>query len=128
MWFAVGNANVGYAESSDGIIWTRRSSPVISGVTLPMVLKVGATYYLYAQTAPGGSSSFSLYTSADGINWTLQSSSILGLGGVGAWDHVFIYVFQPVAIINGTWYALYTGGNNGTTFVGSVGLATSRRN
>ena len=114
-----------YAESSDGKSWTRYGSNVISGVALPTILKVGSTYYLYAQATPG-SSSFSAYTSTDGINWTRQSTDIgINLGGAGAWDHAFIYIFAPVAIINGTWYGLYSGGIDGTNFIGSIGLATS---
>jgi hypothetical protein len=130
-WFSGGSnggntANIYYAESpaTDGINWTRRSAAVITGMANPFVIKNGSTYYLYCQTgATQGVTPMFLFTSADGVTWAQQSSNILSAGGAGAWDTSAFYDFQPVAIISGTWYALYTGYNGGNFL--STGLATS---
>ena len=115
MLFSAGN-NIGYAESLDGKNWTRRSPDVLTGFTVPMLLKIGSTYIVYVQAAPGGLGNFKSYTSPDMVNWTLEGDTGIGLGGNGAWDHAFVYSFMPVAQIAGTWYALYTGGNKGQPF------------
>jgi hypothetical protein len=131
MWFSAGapgaESNIYYAESTDGKNWTRHSGAIIANFGSPFIFKSGSTYYLYAQPiASAGLGDFSVYTSTDGITWTSQATNILGaLGGTGVWDGVTQWYFQPVAIIGGTWYALYTGGNNSTTVQLSVGVATS---
>ena len=124
MWFNAGD-NIGYAESLDGLNWTRYASAVISGQSVPMVFKVGSTYYMYTQPSPGASSDFVSFTSTDGINWASQGTTGLGKGTAGQWDSAFVYSLQPVAIIGGVWYGLYTGGNNAVSYTGSLGLATS---
>jgi hypothetical protein len=125
MWFCGAYTNIYYAESMDGINWTRRGSAVISNQIFPTIFKNGSTYYLYSQpSASAGTGSFALYTSSDGISWTNQSTTILGLGGVGTWDHFAIYGFQVVGIIAGTWYGLYSGTNSSAND-GHCGLATS---
>lgn len=131
MWFSAGapgaESNIYYAESTDGINWTRDGSVIIASFGSPFVIKNGATYYLYAQpSANAGKGDFSVYTSPDGINWTSQATNILGaLGGVGVWDGVTQWYFQPVSIIGGTWTAIYSGGNNSSTKQLSIGVATS---
>ena len=125
MWFSVGGATTGavaYAESLDGLNWTRRGSNVITGFINPGIIKVGSTYYLFCQP-PGGTGNFAQYASSDGVIWTQQSTTILGLGTAGQWDDGFIYFFCPVDIVAGTWRALYTGGH--AAGLSSVGLATS---
>jgi hypothetical protein len=100
MWFTSWSANaIGYAESSDGLTWTRKSSNVISGLIDPGVIKNGSTYYLYGfdNTGGTGQGKCHAYTSSDGITWTSQSSDI-GITGK--------YFFQPFTIVGGTWYAI----------------------
>lgn len=125
MWFGVGpfttSGSIAYAESTDGINWTRRGTNVISGFLNPSVIKNGSTYFLYAQS--GSSTPFAVYTSTDGVNWTQQSSTVLSRGAGGSWDAFSLYYFVPVQILNGTWSALY--GASNASGVWSVGLATS---
>ena len=130
MWFAgqqpaAANAggNIGYAESLDGLTWTRRSTPVLNGYVSPGIWKSGSTYYMLAQPITGyGTSPYAVLTSSDGITWALQNASGIPLGTGGAWDSGVIYGATQVAIIGGTWYALYYASNGG---VYSTGLATS---
>jgi hypothetical protein len=127
IWFSVGGATtaaIAYAESLDGINWTRRGSNVITGFLNPSVIKVGGTFYLFCQPQPGGSGNFAQYTSTDGVTWTQQSTTILGPGTTGQWDAGGVYFFCPVTITGGTWYALYIGVATGSTQY-STGLATS---
>ena len=126
-WFTAGGSpgNIYYGESLDGLIWTRKVAAVISGYANPFVIKVGTTYYLYCQSSSAqGTGDFALYTSTDGVTWSQQSTTILAPGTGGAWDATSFFDFQPVAIIAGTWYALYTGGATGGNSL-STGLATS---
>jgi len=126
MWLGSGAGNIYYAESSDGVAWTRSGSPVITSQAFPFIIKNGATYHLYSQTLGGaGNGNFAHYTSSDGISWSLQSSNVFGLGAGGQWDDTVIWYFQPVAISGGTWYAVYCAGNNATSYQLSLGLATS---
>lgn len=115
-----------YAESTDGIHWTRKASAVLAGVTNGSVFKNGSTYYMYGQASgASGSGNMLVYTSPDGINWTAQSpSQIIGLGPVGAWDHASFYNIIQVVVVAGTWYGFYNGeASTSTPF--STGLATS---
>src|SRR5262249_37665738 len=111
MWFLAGH-DVGYAESLDGLSWTRRGSNVISSTgQTPCVIKNGSTYHLYCVPAGGGTVAH--YTSSDGISWSLQSANV----------HTSVYYFSPVYIDpnTGTWYALFT--TTGTP--NTTNLATS---
>lgn len=118
------NSAMYYAESADGINWTRRASPVLSNFTNGSVFKNGSTYYMYCQASgASGSGTMQVFTSSDGISWAQQTpSQTIGLGGVGAWDHGSFYNIITVVISNGTWYGFYNG-NNGGAF--STGFATS---
>lgn len=119
--------NIFYFESTDGLTWSRKASAVVASRNIPMIFKNGSTYNLYCQnnTVTNGVNSFSLYTSTDGVTFSNQTDSIIGLGGAGTWDHSLIFNFAVVDIISGTWYALYSGTNNSSTQMWSVGLATS---
>jgi hypothetical protein len=123
-WSNDATSSMYYAESLDGVSWTRRGAAVLANVTNGFVFKNGSTYYMYAQTAgASGTGNMLVYTSSDGINWALQSpSSVLVKGTAGAWDSGSFYNIICVTIVAGTWYGFYNG-NNGGAF--SVGLATS---
>jgi hypothetical protein len=133
MWFMSGGNAAGnqgqsrYAESTDGISWTVRSSPVISNFGIQSLVKVGATYYAYGQAGTvQGTGNVSVYTSTDGINWSLQNNNFLSLGTAGQWDSANIYIQCNPVIIAGTWYFLYGGvksGDNPVVF--RSGIATS---
>ncbi len=114
MWYAAmdaiandqasdGKVCIGYAESTDGIVWVKHEGPVLvtggSGtwdfVTVqdPCVLKVGASYCLWY----GGKTSdvknygqrMGFASSSDGITWNKSASNpFFGRGAPGSWDAV----------------------------------------
>lgn len=87
MWYTGGWANpvLNYAESTDGATWTKYgSNPIIDAHYRSMVLKSGSTYYLYAAAA--GHTQLDLYTSSDGVAWSLDTAATLPRGSAGAWD------------------------------------------
>jgi hypothetical protein len=128
MWFgsnfgATGKIN--YAESTDGINWTRRGSAVISGQLGPAIIKVSGTYYMYTQSSTAfGTGDFEVFTSTDGISWSLQNAHVISLGTAGQWDSSQMFTFAPIAKIGGTWYAAYSA-TKFASDLGSTGLATS---
>ena len=112
-----GSTNVGYAESpvADGINWTRGSN-VVTGVGITVsAIKVGSTYHLYCQAAYSGNVQH-FTSSASSSGFTLQSNNVFA-GTAG------LVYFSVVAIITGTWYALYT--INTSAFPATTNLATS---
>lgn len=75
---ASGTSRLGFAESADGIHFTRRSEPVLSpetdyekdgGVEDPRLQKIGATYYLTYTGYNKKDAQLSLATSSDLIHW-----------------------------------------------------------
>ena len=116
MWFAGGHDTC-YAESpaNDGLNWIRKSGAVVTGVAqAPCVVKVGSTYHFYGQATYGAAVQH--WTSTDGVTFSLQSANVFNPGATLAY-------FSVVAIIGGTWYALYTLAPS--TFPTSLNLATS---
>ena len=136
MWFG-GLANnavgyIGYAESIDGISWTRPlSSPVLAPgnygqwddlrVATGAVIKEAGIYKMYYS---GFSDQYSnwdigLATSPDGINWTKYSGNPVIYGNSG-WE--FQVVATSILKIDGI-YFLYYYGKNSPEY--KIGLATS---
>lgn len=86
MWYSGGWADpaIGYAESTDGLTWTKYAgNPVLgqggSGVAgmavRNNVIKVGSTYYCYyADDNPDAN--LKVATSSDGIAWTVQGTAL----------------------------------------------------
>jgi hypothetical protein len=120
MWFTSGWNSVGinYAESTDGISWTRYPSVVVAGHDRSFVFKSGSTYYLYA--TPAAMNQIDLYTSVDGVTWVLDIAAVLTLGT--SWDSA--YLANMCVWIEGTneWKMLYEAQSGGSW---SIGLATS---
>jgi hypothetical protein len=124
MWFGT-QSGVCYAESTDGITWTRyASNPVISTPSahqFPTLYKNGSTYYLYTGNLALGAP-MKAYTSTDGIAWTLQNANAIGF--TQAWEgSTFIGQLRVVDIINGIWTGYYTAQSGNTAY--ALGLATS---
>jgi len=133
MWFMSGGNSAGnqgqsrYAESSDGLAWTIRSSPVIANFGIQALVKVAGTYYAWGQGGTAqGTGNVSAYTSSDGITWNLQNSNFLSLGTAGQWDAGNLYIQCNPQIILGVWNFLYGGApspNSPVSF--NSGIATS---
>ena len=125
MWFGT-TGGVCYAESTDGLSWTRYSgNPIVGSASLfPRVFKNGSTYYLYTALAQTGN--LSAYTSTDGVTWTLQNANAL-VRGSQAWETgsgTFWGQLSVVGVIAGVWYGYYTSYVSGTASY-AMGLATS---
>jgi predicted GH43/DUF377 family glycosyl hydrolase len=136
MWYLglvnSGVANVGYAESTDGISWSRPfSNPVLSpgnygawdasSVGPGAIIKENGEYKMYYVGWADQNSNWDigLATSTDGINWTKYAGNPI-LYGTSGWEYQII----PAAIIkiNDTYYLYYYGRNLPEY---RIGLATS---
>lgn len=125
-WFTSGppgSVNIFYAESLDGISWTRSVSPVLAAFTNPTIFKNGSTYNMYVQQQFPGN--IFLFQSTDGINWAQISSTVLVSGTAGQWDSNGLFLLSVVGIIGGTWTGLYTGSSTANFSLYKLGLATS---
>jgi hypothetical protein len=131
MWYTCLASNEGtcYAESSDGITWTQYSSnPVISGQGYTRTFEYGGTYYAYTSTLGGGlPAAVNVYTSTDGVAFTLQKTGTLTTGSGGSWDSTVLVQLTVLDNVAGTWYGYYAGSNSAgaTTQSYPAGLATS---
>lgn len=139
-----GRANIGYATSTDGFLWTKHpSNPVmITGqhawdsiyVQDPHVIKMGGQYHMWF----GGGSNDALYdqqvgyaTSADGILWNKSTQNpVLERGLAGEWDAAMAS-FPSVIIDSGEFKMWYTGKDvdplplNSLEYFWEVGYATA---
>lgn len=123
LWYTTGWAarDISYAESLDGIVWTKHpGNPILATHLRCTVLKDGATYVMYANA--GGA--FDRLTSADGITWAVSDAGVLTVGAGGEWDDNNINNMH-VWIEGGTWYMLYDGGDG---VIYQIGLARSTDN
>ena len=122
LWFSCGNPTfaICYAESVDGINFTRLSAPVVGGNHAHShVFKVANTYYMYATHV--GPNVIDRLTSSDGITWTTTHTGVIAPGSSGAWDSQNL--FNPCVFIDGgVWKMVYEGSNGA---MDQIGLATS---
>ncbi len=139
MWYAGNdgvNKRIGYAFSSDGIVWTKHSdNPVLdigaSGewdermVTCPTVVFDGTSFKMWYL---GINSSFSRLvtgyaTSPDGINWTKYANNpVLVEGPSGSWDQALAIVGS--VLFDGSSYKMWYSG--AASFgAARIGYATS---
>jgi sucrose-6-phosphate hydrolase SacC (GH32 family) len=122
-WFTDAAINgVGYAESSDGITWTRYSSnPVISGYANGIIFYNAGTFYSWGQkTSELASGHPYMHTSSDGINWSAATLTNLPNGGTIP----SVYYCAIADYVSGTFYMLI-GALNGTNSTPNTYLATS---
>jgi len=100
-----------YSESSDCVTWhDYGSNPLVAqgpGQFETKVKKVGSTYYMFTGPIPGGP--VAVYTSTDGVTFSLQNASAITVGGVGTDDHIWAGQLAVVDIVGGTWFAYYAG-------------------
>jgi hypothetical protein len=120
LWYG-SSGGIFYAESLDGTTnWTKHSGTVLAGVGRNYVYKSGSTYYLYGTTAI---TAIRVYTSSNGIAWTLANATGISLGSAGSWDDTELDN-SVVTKIGATWYMVYEGlGTNSHSF--QAGGATS---
>lgn len=124
-WYSANN-NICYAESADGITWTKLAgNPVITGHRHSSVFKIGATYYFYG-TLNATAKSIDLYTSADGVTWTAYGSnpvitSAKQLGNTFVWQEDATHWYMMLEDYSSGWRLnLYTSAD-GITWSGDAG-------
>lgn len=125
MWYKGGwdTPHMNYAESVDGISWTQYgSNPVLANIEHPFVFKNGSTYYLYAVPS-GTQTQFNLWTSADGLSWSLDTAGVVTAGAGGSWDdfqmgNIFVWLEGA-----GDWRGIYEAHRNGVSW--KMGYITS---
>ncbi|MBC8236139.1 hypothetical protein H8E77_41865, partial [bacterium] len=111
---------IGYATSTDGIVWTNyEGNPVLDvgvpgawddyHVFGPSVLFDDGTYKMWYTGYDGSNYRIGYATSTDGIVWTKYANNpVLDLGASGAWDDVHVYT-PSVLFEDGTYKMWYTG-------------------
>jgi predicted GH43/DUF377 family glycosyl hydrolase len=116
---------IGYANSSDGITWTKYSGNPILDIGSPgswddfrvhanSVLYIGTTYHMWYSASDGSTQRIGYATSPDGITWTKHSANpILSPGPPGSWDDVHVYYptvhYDDTKKIFHMWYIGYDG-------------------
>jgi hypothetical protein len=122
LFFSYDGFNIGHATSTDGLFWTKdtANNPVVSGHLVPLVWKVGSTWYMLYRDA-NASSGIKMSTSPDAVTWTADASNpVLAEGGGGTWDNT--EKMDPWTIMKvGTTYYLWYSTVDGTR---RIGLAT----
>lgn len=125
MWYTgvdgAGVAHIGYATSSDGIVWTKHAgNPVLDvgaggtweseDVSSPTVVKIDSTYHLWYTGTDGSTSRVGHATSTNGITWVKDSANpVLDVGDVGEWD--WLNVYSPDVVKVGDAFRMwYSGG------------------
>ena len=130
MWYTGGGwgisqLDIGYAETTDLTAktgWTKYSSnPVITNHARGFVLLDSGTFYEFCVNQANGN--MDLYTSTDGISWSLNTANIVSVGSSGAWDDTAI---DNSFVVNdsGTWDMIYEA-TNGIAFQCGVATAPS---
>jgi predicted GH43/DUF377 family glycosyl hydrolase len=137
MWYTGRNASaafaIGYATSTDGVIWTKYgSNPVLtvgaagswesSIVREPSVVNVSGTYHMwYSGTSKWPYFSIGHATSSDGKSWTKDTANPILTPSAGSWDSNEVYA--PSVVMNGSDFEMFYSGNTGGLWV--TGHATS---
>lgn len=117
-WTGAGAARICYAESSDGLDWTKyASNPLIDGPAQSYMTKDNGTYYLFAALA----GVIRRYHSSNGTTF-IDDGVVVGKGAGGTWDAVQlsnICVWKEGA----SWKMIYEAMNAGGVW--QLGLATA---
>jgi predicted GH43/DUF377 family glycosyl hydrolase len=137
MWYSGfdgSNVRIGYANSTDGINWTKYSgNPIFDlgapgswedyHVHYPMVLWNGTGYEMWYSGFTGTNYRIGYATSPDGLSWTKYGGNpVVPLGGVGSFDEQ--YAGQASVLLEGgTYHMWYSGIDSGGE--GRTGYATS---
>ena len=134
MWYhgCVSNRiwKIGYAESNDGIAWTKHPDPVMVGenttrpnIGFPFVIYENNQYsmwYWLTNNSNYMNSQFCYATSPDGLEWNKSESNPILTCGSNTWDGTNIW--KPCVLKDGNLYKMwYSGLNN----IWSIGYATS---
>ncbi len=126
-WYSdFGGSNVGidYAESVDGVHWSKHQGHVIvpkaeeTGVQEPSVIYDGKYKMWFNASLPGDKYKIGYAESDDGINWSVSDSYVFE-GDQASWEKGNA-TNPEVLLLNGKYYMWYAGGPTW-----KIGLATS---
>ncbi len=136
LWYSAADGSkirIGYANSSDGLTWTKYAgNPVLDVgppgswedniLHCPMVLYDGATYHMWYQGHDDSNYRIGYATSLDRITWTKYAGNpVLDLGPLGSWEDT--HVLEPMVLYDGTTYYMWYGAGDGSN--SRIGFATS---
>ncbi len=125
MWYTsgwtLGNERIYYAESADGISWTKRTTAVLTGYARSFVMKDGSTYYMYAALGFGGGQ-IDAFTSTDGITWTSVATNIAPRIP-STWNASSIHNMHVIKESAGNWKMIIEAAQSGAAY--ALGLYTS---
>ncbi len=131
---ATGTSRLGYAKSSDGIHFQRRSAPVLrptapyefqGGVEDPRIVRIGGIYYMTytGYNSVAETAQLCLATSADLVTW--ERHGVILPANAGTWN---VHWTKSGAIVpqrvNGRWWMYYLGESNENP-AGQMGVAVS---
>lgn len=107
MWFSDAQPGILYAESPDGLAWTKYGTdpygtPVVPECLRSFVVENKGTYYLYCSPLNPGDQTVDEYISTDGIHFTLAYASVIH-DGMGTWNTGYNNNSGGV-VVNGTLY------------------------
>ena len=123
MWYAGSDGSstwrIGYAESNDGLNWTKYAyNPVLNVggpgawdsamVITPRVLNISGSYKMWYTGHPGDHDSIGYATSPDGKSWTKYPYNPIMAGTGSGWEQSANT--HPVVLYNGTTYRMWYGG------------------
>jgi len=113
MWYTAGRDTgqlnnwdwqLGYAESDDGLSWTRRPEAILEGnhyeVVAPSVFFDGSRYHMWYEALGGGEIYYAV--SPDGINWTTYWANPV-LGGDRQYEFPNVLVDADTGVLQ-MWY------------------------
>lgn len=126
------DSSIGYATSTDGITWTKRSTPVLQTgaagafdddeIEEPRVVFDGSVYRMwYAGVSSTGRGGIGYAVSSDGILWTKYAASPVIYPGPAAWDVEELE--GPCVLIDEGVYRMWYQGNDGLLDAGRIGHA-----
>lgn len=113
MWYAVLDSGVCFAQSSDGINWTKRAEPVLDSdlypggvwdrsIYYPSVFFDGSTYHMWYTGYVGAQHGFGYAFSSDGIEWFKHRDNPIIIAPDDA------YIWNPNVLSDGSlWHMWY---------------------
>lgn len=138
MWYAGSSSassvkKIGYATSSDGLIWNKQgATPVLGpgavgsldekGATFPSVVNEGSQFKMWYTGINASLQATILYaTSVDGSTWLKTPTAVISSGLSGSWDATYVGMTSVIKV--GSEYKMWYRGGNDTG--GGIGYATS---
>ncbi len=126
---------IGYAESDDGIVWTKAQdvNPVLTvgpslwdgkSVGFPCVMgDEGGVFKMWYSGYSDAADVICYALGKNAVSWTKRSEPVLMAGAAGSWDdHSLLF---PKVLFNGKVYEMWFAGSRGVFSTSQTGYATS---